>query len=79
METKSIFALVNAIAFSSPSIGEKVTQVTQNFAQFKLGNSNLVMLRKEPRKGVAECLVLRNLKGKVVAVGLKKITMELNK
>ena len=79
MDIKTIFSLVNSIVTAQPNVSEKVTQLNQNYAQFKLSDGRLVTLRREKFKKVTQALVLSDKDKKVVASGLKDITKELAK
>jgi DNA-binding transcriptional regulator YbjK len=60
MDIKSIFSITTAITSSNDSIADKVTQLNQNYAQFKLNDGRLLTLRREKHKKVSQALVLRD-------------------
>ena len=78
--TPSVFRTINSITSETPSISDKISFVSQQYAVIKLGNGKAVMLRKEDYRGVPNSLILRDNKTKkIVAKGLKAITKELGK
>jgi len=76
----SVFGIIHSITTASPSISDKISFVSQQYAVMKLGNGKAVVLRKEDYRGVPNSLILRDNKTKkIVAKGLKAITKELGK
>ena len=76
----SVYSIITNITAVKPTIAEKITFLSQSYAQIKLGNGRLVTLRKEDYRGVPNALILRDSKThKIIAKGLVKITKELGK
>ena len=75
----SIFSIIHSITTTHPEFSDKVTIVTQNYAQFKLTDGRVLRLRRERYKKVNGALVLRDTNDKIVCAGLNKIMKELEK
>ena len=75
----SIFNIIQRIVTQVPSTSEKVTFVSQQYAQIKLNDGRLVTLRHETYKKVPNALVLRGKDKKIVCAGFTAITKELEK
>jgi len=76
----SVFTIIHSITTAQPSISDKISFISQQYALIKLGNKQIVVLRKEEYRGVPNSLILRDRKtNKIVAKGIKAITKELTK